>query len=117
MSLDKEEKKLENVSKDSIEQIEHVEPLDYVKDQSNLSSIEATAASKTAWLIPIFVSIGGLLLGYDTGYISAVLVTIESSLGHVLTSNEQEMATSFTSGGALVSAVGAGLTAGRFGRR
>jgi hypothetical protein len=34
MSLDKEEKKLENVSKDSVEQIEHVEPLDYVKDQS-----------------------------------------------------------------------------------
>lgn len=56
-------------------------------------------------------------LGYDTGYISAVLVTIGSSLGHVLTSSEQEMVTSLTSGGALVGAVGAGLTADRFGRR
>jgi SP family myo-inositol transporter-like MFS transporter 13 len=51
------------------------------------------------------------------GYISAVLVKIESSLGHVLTSNEQEMVTSLTSGGALVGVVGAGLTANRFGRR
>jgi MFS family permease len=56
-------------------------------------------------------------IGYDTGYISAVLVTIGTSLGHELTSNEQEMVTSLTSGGALVGAVGAGLTADRFGRR
>lgn len=55
--------------------------------------------------------------GYDTGYISAVLVTINESLGHTLSSSEQEMVTSLTSGGALVGAVGAGLTADRFGRR
>lgn len=61
--LDKEEKQLENISKDSIEQIEHVEPLDYVKDQSDLSSIEATATSKIAWLISIVVSIANLLFG------------------------------------------------------
>jgi SP family myo-inositol transporter-like MFS transporter 13 len=54
---------LENISKVSIEQIEHVEPLDYVKDQSDLSSIEATDASKTASRIPIVVSISGLLFG------------------------------------------------------
>lgn len=63
MRLDKEEKQLEDISKDSVEQIEHVDPSDYVKDQSDLSSIEATAASKTAWLISIVVSIGGLLFG------------------------------------------------------
>lgn len=55
--------------------------------------------------------------GYDTGYISSVLVTIDTSLGHVLSTNEQEMVTSLTSGGALVGAIGAGLTADRFGRR
>jgi hypothetical protein len=32
MRLDKEEKQLENISKDPIEHIEHVEPLDYAKD-------------------------------------------------------------------------------------
>jgi SP family myo-inositol transporter-like MFS transporter 13 len=46
-----------------------------------------------------------------------VLVTIGTSLGRALTSNEQEMVTSLTSGGALVGAVVAGLTADRFGRR
>lgn len=54
---------------------------------------------------------------YDTGYISSVLVTIGDSLGHALSSSEQELVTSLTSGGALVGAVGAGLTADRFGRK
>ena len=44
-------------------------------------------------------------------------MTINESLGHTLSSSEQEMVTSLTSGGALVGAVGAGLTADRFGRR
>ena len=46
------------------------------------------------------------LFGYDTGYISSVLVTIGTSLGHVLSTSEQELVTSLTSGGALVGAVG-----------
>jgi MFS transporter, SP family, solute carrier family 2 (myo-inositol transporter), member 13 len=58
-----------------------------------------------------------LIAGYDTGYISAVLVTIGTALGHELSSSEQEMVTSLTSGGAFVGAVAAGLTADRFGRR
>jgi SP family myo-inositol transporter-like MFS transporter 13 len=54
---------------------------------------------------------------YDTGYISSVLVTIASSLGHTLSSSEEELVTSLTSGGALVGAVFAGLIADRFGRK
>jgi MFS family permease len=57
------------------------------------------------------------LFGYDTGYISSVFVTIGTSLGHVLSTSEQELVTSLTSGGALIGAVGAGLTADRFGRK
>ncbi|KAF2793771.1 putative transporter [Melanomma pulvis-pyrius CBS 109.77] len=101
---------------------EQIEKIDTVSEEhqnqlAELSGIEATAASKAAWLIAITVSLGGLLFGYDTGYISSVLVTIGTSLGHVLSSSEQELVTSLTSGGALVGAVGAGLTADRFGRR
>ncbi|PSN65455.1 putative transporter [Corynespora cassiicola Philippines] len=98
-----------------------IEKIDTAPDNAgqitDLSGIEATAASKAAWLISITVSLGGLLFGYDTGYISSVLVTINDSLGHHLTSSEQELVTSITSGGALVGAVIAGLTADRFGRR
>lgn len=44
-------------------------------------------------------------------------MTIGESLGHTLTANEQELVTSLTSGGALVGAIAAGLTADRFGRK
>lgn len=88
-----------------------------VAEHEELSSIEETAASKTAWLISVTVSLGGLLFGYDTGYISSVLETINDSLGHELSSSEQEMVTSLTSGGAFVGAICAGLTADRFGRK
>ncbi|KAM0722234.1 hypothetical protein Q7P37_001675 [Cladosporium fusiforme] len=80
-------------------------------------SIEEAAASTAAWLIAVTVSLGGFLFGYDTGYISSVLVTIGTSLGHELSTSEQELVTSLTSGGALIGAVGAGLTADRFGRK
>lgn len=89
-----------------------------VADQvTELSSIEATAASRSAWLISLTISQCGLLFGYDTGYISSVLVTIGTSLGHELTHNEEELVTSLTSGGALVGAVFAGLSADRWGRK
>lgn len=63
MSVDKKESPLDSFVKDKVEQIEHVESLDGKKDQSQLSSIESTAASTAAWLISIVVSIGGLLFG------------------------------------------------------
>jgi SP family myo-inositol transporter-like MFS transporter 13 len=56
-------------------------------------------------------------LGYDTGYISSVLVTLGKDLGHTLSANEQELVTSITSGGALIGAVFAGLSADHYGRK
>lgn len=53
----------EGFTKYGAEEIEHVKPSRLGNDQSQLSSIETTAASKTAWLISIVVSIGGLLFG------------------------------------------------------
>ncbi|KAJ8114786.1 hypothetical protein OPT61_g3411 [Boeremia exigua] len=107
---EKKDIKFENTT-DKIEDVSNSDHL------ANLSSIEATAASKAAWLISITVSLGGLLFGYDTGYISSVLVTIGTSLGHELTSSEQELVTSLTSGGALVGAVIAGMIADKYGRK
>jgi SP family myo-inositol transporter-like MFS transporter 13 len=48
--------------------------------------------------------------------ISAVLVTLGKDLGHALSSNEKELVTSITSGGALVGAIIAGLSADKYGR-
>ncbi|KAF2854699.1 myo-inositol transporter [Plenodomus tracheiphilus IPT5] len=116
---DSTEKKASHLERSSsIDQIEDVSAAREHADQiALLSGIEATAASKAAWLISVTVSLGGLLFGYDTGYISSVLVTIGTSLGHELTSSEQELVTSLTSGGALVGAVIAGAIADRYGRK
>lgn len=57
------------------------------------------------------------LPGYDTGVISAVLVSLKDDLGHELDSHEQELITSITSGGALLGALIAGLPADRYGRK
>lgn len=44
--------------------VEHIEePNLHANQIEELSSIEATAASKAAWLISITVSLGGLLFG------------------------------------------------------
>ncbi|KAE8131318.1 myo-inositol transporter [Aspergillus pseudotamarii] len=80
-------------------------------------SIEETNPGKAVWLIVCAVSMGGFLFGYDTGVISAVLVNLGSDLGKPLSSNEQELVTSITSGGALIGSVAAGMTADKYGRK
>jgi SP family myo-inositol transporter-like MFS transporter 13 len=87
---------------------EHLEDLD---------SIEQTQSGKYAWLVAITAGVGGLLFGYDTGIISAVLVYLNDDLGKVLNAGEKELITSITSGGAFIGAIAAGLTADRFGRK
>jgi SP family myo-inositol transporter-like MFS transporter 13 len=114
-------------SEDTQEHVEHI------VDYHGLSSIEDTPTSRAAWLVVITVSMGGFLFGitcttprileplwqcsgYDTGVISAVLVTLGKDLGHVLTSNEQALIISITSSEALVGAIIIGLGAGKSGR-
>ncbi|KIW86875.1 uncharacterized protein Z519_12496 [Cladophialophora bantiana CBS 173.52] len=109
------EKSVEKYAADQVEAVDRRKSTS--EEVTELSGIEATAASKAAWLFSITVSVGGFLFGYDTGYISSVLVSIGKALGHELSSNEQELVTSLTSGGALVGAVFAGLIADRFGRK
>ncbi|RAH51825.1 hypothetical protein BO85DRAFT_473117 [Aspergillus piperis CBS 112811] len=80
-------------------------------------SIETTNPGKAVWLIACTVSMGGFLFGYDTGVISAVLVSLGTDLGQALSSNDQELITSITSGGALIGAVLAGMTSDKYGRK
>ncbi|KAI0534274.1 general substrate transporter [Xylaria digitata] len=82
-----------------------------------LDSIEQTKTGIYSWLVTVTAALGGLLFGYDTGIIAAVLVYIGSDLGHTLSSSEKELITSITSGGAFFGAIFAGMTADQYGRK
>ncbi|KAL5343541.1 general substrate transporter [Aspergillus crustosus] len=99
---------------------DHIESID--KD----AAVEATVAANVdeipismfVWLVALSASIAGMLFGYDTGIISAVLVSIKDALGgRTLTNSEKELITSLCSGGAFFGAIFAGNTADRFGRK
>ena len=76
------------------------------------NSIDDIATSWSVWLVAFTASIAGLLFGYDTGIISAVLVYLGSDLdGRPTSSKEKELITSLCSGGAFVGSIIAGLTA------
>ncbi|KAJ5709568.1 hypothetical protein N7493_009859 [Penicillium malachiteum] len=93
--------------------IEHVEATDI----DALDTIEQTRCSNFAWLVSITAAVGGFLFGYDIGIISAILVYLGNDLGSIINSNEKELITSITSGGAFVGSVVAGLCADRYGRK
>ncbi|KAF4916830.1 Myo-inositol transporter 1 [Colletotrichum viniferum] len=109
------EASLDKVKVDGV--AKHVEQSDGVQVPSYDDSIEDTEPSGAVWLITFTVAMGGFLFGYDTGVISAVLVSLKSDLGHELSTSEQELVTSITSGGALIGAIIAGLPADRYGRK
>ncbi|KAK8094599.1 transporter C36.03c [Apiospora hydei] len=70
------------------------------------------------WLLAISAGISGLLFGYDTGVISATLVSLGTSLsGRELTLADKSIVTSCTSLLALVASPLSSVLADRFGRR
>lgn len=59
--------KVESVSSTSDQHLEDAgRSQSTAQEITELSNIEATAASKAAWIISITVSLGGFLFGYDT---------------------------------------------------
>lgn len=89
-----------------------------VPANTNDNSIEDGSASWFVWLVAATASIAGLLFGYDTGIISAVLVYLGTSLdGRETSADEKQLITSLCSGGAFVGSIIAGLTADKFGRK
>ncbi|KAH7350921.1 general substrate transporter [Rhexocercosporidium sp. MPI-PUGE-AT-0058] len=69
------------------------------------------------WLLTFSAGISGLLFGYDTGVISATLVSINSSLGHPLTTLDKSLITSATALFALLVSPVSGILADRLGRK
>ncbi|KAF6823502.1 myo-inositol transporter [Colletotrichum plurivorum] len=103
--------------KDLKDETQHMESVVDGTPLEDLDSIEQTRTGRFSWMVSITAAIGGMLFGYDTGIISAVLVYIHQDLGHTLDSSERELITPITSGGAFVGAIFAGATADRFGRK
>jgi MFS transporter, SP family, solute carrier family 2 (myo-inositol transporter), member 13 len=85
----------------------------YIDD---LDGIDLNKTRYYSWLVSITAAMGGLLLGYDTGIIAACLQYSER-IWDSQSSQNKELITSITSGGAFIGAVFAGLTADRYGRK
>ena len=71
----------------------------------------------TMWMLTMCAALSGSLFGYDTGYVSSVLVTIGDDFGHELSDGEQTLITSATSLGALIGAICAALPSDWLGRK
>ncbi|KAH0548207.1 hypothetical protein GP486_008076, partial [Trichoglossum hirsutum] len=70
------------------------------------------------WVLAFSAGISGLLFGYDTGVISATLVSIDADLSRrQLTTRDKSIITASTSLFALVASPAAGWAADRWGRR
>lgn len=61
------------------DKIEDVSESEHAQHLTELSSIEATAASKAAWLISITVSLGGLLFGMMDQSLPLAMGTLTTS--------------------------------------
>ncbi|CEL05549.1 hypothetical protein ASPCAL06667 [Aspergillus calidoustus] len=99
---------------------DHIESVDkaLAVDATVAADVDNIPISLFVWLVALSASIAGMLFGYDTGIISAVLVYIKDALGgRHLTNSEKELITSLCSGGAFFGAIFAGNTADRFGRK
>ena len=91
-----------------------------VNDEDDTSVIITFNQSISPFIITLtFVaSISGFMFGYDTGYISSALISINKDLDNKeLTYGEREIITAATSLGALITSIGAGTAADVFGRR
>ncbi|KUI57745.1 Myo-inositol transporter 2 [Cytospora mali] len=81
-------------------------------------AVEASSPGLFMWLLTFSAGISGLLFGYDTGVISATLVSIDSSLSNrPLTSFDKSIITSSTALFALLVSPFSSLLADRLGRK
>jgi SP family myo-inositol transporter-like MFS transporter 13 len=78
---------------------------------------DSTRPGQFVWTLTIAAALSGLLFGYDTGVMSATLVSLKSDLGHPLSVWEKSLITSITSLAALIASPLSGPLADTFGRK
>lgn len=98
-----------------------LEPSSEVGNDVRLAALRASPEETPGlfiWLLTLSAGISGLLFGYDTGVISATLVSIDDSLsGRALTSLDKSIITSSTALFALLISPFSSVLADSFGRR
>jgi SP family myo-inositol transporter-like MFS transporter 13 len=98
-----------------------LEPNSEVGNDVGLAALQASPEETPGlfiWLLTLSAGISGLLFGYDTGVISATLVSIDDSLsGRALTSLDKSIITSSTALFALLISPFSSVLADSFGRR
>jgi SP family myo-inositol transporter-like MFS transporter 13 len=88
------------------------------RTQHGEAHISIQNAGRVVWLVTLSAGISGLLFGYDTGVISATLVSIGRDLDdHPLNTLDKSLITASTSLFALLSAPETGHFADKYGRR
>ncbi|KAJ0124978.1 hypothetical protein J7T55_006321 [Diaporthe amygdali] len=91
---------------------------DAVGQAASLEAGKASSPGLFMWLLTFSAGIGGLLFGYDTGVISATLVSIDTSLSNrPLTSFDKSVITSATALFALLISPASSVLADRLGRK
>lgn len=79
---------------------------------------QTTSPSSLVWRITLVASVSGLMFGYDTGYISSVLVSVGEDLdGKTLSTGQMELISAATSMGALLAATFGGVLVDLIGRK
>ncbi|WVR05560.1 hypothetical protein IAU60_002579 [Kwoniella sp. DSM 27419] len=113
------------LEKATISHIEHTGPStrsyananEALHDQTLMTGERSEKMTFFVLYLCLVACVSGFCFGYDTGVISASLVSIKDDLGHILTNTEKEWISSGTSCGALVGALGSGMLADRIGRK
>ncbi|KAI3394810.1 hypothetical protein diail_2212 [Diaporthe ilicicola] len=91
---------------------------DAVARAASLEAGKPSSPGLFMWLLTFSAGIGGLLFGYDTGVISATLVSVDTSLSNrPLTSLDKSIITSATALFALLISPASSVLADRLGRR
>ncbi|XBW34627.1 hypothetical protein QEN19_000194 [Hanseniaspora menglaensis] len=87
-------------------------------DSSVMITFDTYSMSNFVVFLTFVASISGFMFGYDTGYISTALISINKDLSNKeLSYGDKELITSATSLGALITAIFAGTFADIYGRK
>ncbi|KAK4687484.1 MFS transporter, SP family, solute carrier family 2 (myo-inositol transporter), member 13, partial [Tremellales sp. Uapishka_1] len=115
------------LEKATISHIEHTGPprrgdainpdIDALHNTTLMAGERTEKLNKFVIFLAFTAAVSGFCFGYDTGVISASLVSIKDDLGHILSATEKEWISTATSVGALIGALGSGSLADRIGRK